>query len=74
MGVKVQVLTSPIIDQSLAEHHGTQAIETNNKMTVIHIKAATHLKIILDHLRGLKTCLIMYHSTNGLRTLLHGYD
>ena len=74
MGGKALGLTRPITDQSLAEHHGTQAIETNIKMTVIHIKAVTHPKTILDHLRGLKTCLIMYHSTNGLRTLLHGYD
>ena len=52
MGVKVQVLTSPIIDQSLAEHHGTQAIETNIKMIVIHIKACTHLKTILSSFVG----------------------
>ena len=74
MGGKALGLTRPITDQSLAEHHGTQAIETNIKMTVIHIKAATHPKTILDHLRGLKTCLIMYHSASGLRTLLHGHD
>ena len=69
-----QVLTNHIRDPSLAEHHGIQATETHIKMIVIHIKACTRPKTILDHLRGLKTCLIMYHSELGLRTLLHGHD
>ena len=61
-------------DTPLAEHLGTLPTEAHIRMIVIHIKACILPKIIQDHLRGMKTCLTMYHSDVGLITLLHGHD
>ena len=69
-----QDLTTHSTDTLLAEHHGIPPPETHIKMTVTHIKACILQKTIRDHLRGMKTCLILYHAEHGLTTSLHGHD
>ena len=61
-------------DTSLAEHHGIHLIETNIRKIVIYIKACILIKIIQDHLHGMKICPMMCHSELGLKTSLHGHD
>ena len=61
-----QELTIHNRDTPLAEHLGIPPIETNIRMIVTHIKACILQKTIRDHLRGMKTCLILYHSEHGL--------
>ena len=63
-----------IRDTSLAEHHGIPQIETNIRMIVTRIKACILQRTIRDHIRGMKACLILYHSELGLKTFLHGHD
>ena len=74
MDVQDKDLTIHIRHTPLAEHHGIPPTETHIKMTVTHIKACILQKTIRDHLRGMKTCLILYHSEIGLTTILHGHD